>query len=144
MFFNSYGDNPDPKDDKNIFNYGLSLDKSGHLALNTAEFTDAISNNFDDLKELFVGVAETKGFGTSLKEYIDDLNSFGGLLSTYDENRTARKETLDLELTDATEKLDSKYQYLATQFASYGTAIAQMEASFGGLKMMIEQSVAGN
>jgi len=139
LLFADYG----TSDDKNLFSYGFELDKDGKLSINATTFATAISDDFDGLKELFVGVAEDKGLGTVLKEYIDDLNGFDGLLSLYDESRISRKETLDKDLVSATEKLDTKYDYLAQQFASYGTAIAALEASFGGLKMMIEQSVAG-
>ena len=40
--------------------------------------------------------------------------------------------------------LDKKYEQLALQFSSYGTIITQMESSFSGLKMLIQQSTASN
>jgi flagellar hook-associated protein 2 len=140
LLFSNYGAN----DNQNVFNYGFELDKSGHLSLNSETFSDAITNNFDDLKELFIGAAENKGLGTQLKEFMDELNGYEGMLTLYDDNRESRKVDLDEEKEAAVEDLDSKYSYLASQFASYGAAIAQMEASFGGLKMMIEQSVSSN
>lgn len=138
MLFANYG----TSDDKNIFAYGFELDKEGKMSVNATTFSAAISSDFDGLKELFVGVAEDKGLGTALKEYIDDLNSYQGLLYEYDDYRINNKDTLDKDLIEATEKLDLKYSYLAQDFASYGGAIAQMEAAFGGLKMMIAQSVS--
>ena len=40
--------------------------------------------------------------------------------------------------------LNAKYEQLSLQFASYGSLINQMESSFSGLKMLIQQSTSGN
>ena len=128
--------------DKNIFQYGIEIDKTGHLAIDTETFADALNNNFDDLKEIFVGTAANEGLGTQLKTFVDGLDGFEGLLYTYSENMTATKLTLDEDLITANEELDSKYALMSSQFASYGAIIAQMEASFSGLKQMIAESTS--
>lgn len=133
----------DPDTDQNVFNVGFELDKTGHLTLDTTTFAAALSDNFDLIESLFIGVAEDEGIGTALKSYIDEIQGYEGLLTTYDETMLTRKETLEEEKEEAIKDLDAKYTNLSAQFASYGTAIALMEASFGGLKMMIEQSVSG-
>ena len=48
----------------------------------------------------------------------------------------------DKEAAETT--LDNKYSVMAQQFASYGVMINQMESSFSGLKMLIQQSNSGN
>ncbi|RXJ76396.1 hypothetical protein CRV03_09845 [Arcobacter sp. F155] len=138
--FDSYGENKD----LNIFNFGINIDKSGYLSLDTEEFKDKLENNMDDLQSLFTGVAEHRGLGTQLKEYVDALDSFDGLLTKYEENIFSRRDSLEEEKTKAQETLDNKYSQLAQQFASYTAIITQFEAQFSGLKMMIQQSVSGN
>jgi len=128
--------------DQNVFNSGFELDKTGHITLNTETFAAALSNDFEGIKSLFVGKAEDEGLGTALKSFVDDLNSFEGLLTTYDQAMLDRKTTLEEDRDDAIADLDNKYADLSNQFAAYGGIIAQFEASFGGLKMMIQQSVA--
>ena len=145
MFFADYNTvDADSTTDQNVFNVGFELDKTGHMTLDTETFAEALSDNFDLVEALFIGVAEDKGLGTTLKEYIDELNGYDGLLTTYDETMIERKTNLETERDEAIEDLDSKYADLSAQFASYGTAIAQMEASFSGLKMMIQQSVTSS
>lgn len=136
--FDSYGENKD----LNIFNFGINIDKSGFLTLDTETFNEAVENNLEDLRSLFVGTAESRGLGTQLKEYVDALDSFDGILSKYQENILKRKDTLEEEKTKAQESLDSKYSLLAQQFASYTAIITQFEAQFSGLKLMIQQSTA--
>lgn len=136
--FNGYGTGGE----LSIFNYGFGLDEKGKMSLDSQKFGEAVLNNLDDLKELFIGVPEAKGLGTTLKETLDDMKLTNGLLRMYGDNMTTRKETLEKEQTKAIEQLDAKYLQLANQFAAYTAIISQMESAFGGLKMMIQQSVA--
>lgn len=136
MMFGTYGTD----DDLSIFNYGFSTDKNGLMTLNSADFDTAIADNYDDLKNLFIGVAESEGMGTQLKTYVDSLDGFDGLITAYEDNMTDRGEALEEEKEKAITDLDSRYSQMSAQFAAYGVIINQMEASFSGLKMLIEQS----
>lgn len=138
--FGSYG----TSNDKSIFNYGIEIDKTGRLSLNSKKFTDAVENDLAGLKELFIGVAEKKGLGTTLKETLDNMSFSGGVLDTYTNNMSTRETRLNEEKEKAQKLLDSRYSQLAQQFAAYGSIINQMEASFSGLKMLIQQSVSSN
>ncbi len=140
QLFGYYGENKD----QNLFQHGFTLDTTGHISIDSTKFSDSISNNYDALKTLFVGTAANEGLGTQLKTYIDGLDAYEGLLSNYDESMKARHETLTTEQEDETKKLDDKYAQMSMQFASYGAIISQMEAQFGGMKMMIEQSTSSN
>lgn len=137
--FGSYGD-----DKLSIFNFGFEVDKNGVLSLDSTKFNEAMEDDISALKDLFIGAAESPGLGTDLKEYVDSLDSFDGLLTKYEENMNSRKESLQEDVDSAQESLDSRYALLAQQFASYGAVIAQFENQFAGLKMMIEQSISGN
>jgi flagellar hook-associated protein 2 len=138
--FGSYG----TSHDKSVFNYGLELDKSGSLSLNSTKFSAAVQNDLSGLKDLFLGVAENKGLGTTLKETLDNMSFSGGILNLYSSAMSKRETDLTTEKTKAQDVLDKKYEQLALQFSAYGTLITQMESSFSGLKMMIDQSNSGN
>lgn len=138
--FGSYG----AADDKSIFNYGFELNKSGQLSLDTTKFNDALENNTADLKDLFVGTAAKEGLGTQLKAVIDEMNFSGGTLDAYSDGMDSREKTLNEEKEKAEKALNEKYQQLALQFGAYGGVIAGFEASFSGLKMMIQQSTSSN
>jgi flagellar hook-associated protein 2 len=140
IFGGTYGEN----NDKSVFNYGIDLDKSGYLSLNSAKFNKAVAEDFNGLKSILVGVAENKGIGTKMKEFIDELDSFGGLMTSFGDNMTTRRASLETEKEKAIAFLDSKYSQMASQFAAYTAIISQFENAFSGLKMMIAQSTAGN
>ncbi len=147
--FKNYGENGE----FNIFNLGLDLDKSGTLSVDTERLNEVIADDYESLKSLFFdsygkdanGESQTiMGLGSELKEYIDALDGFDGILYTYEERLTERQETLEEEKEKAEKALESKYSLLAQQFASYSTIITQMESSFSGLSLMIKQSIASN
>lgn len=138
--FGSYG----ALNDKSVFNYGIELAKDGGLSIDSTKFNDAVQNNMAGLKDLFLGTAENKGLGTTLKEIIDNMKFTGGVLNTYESSMATRETKLNDEKTKAEKVLDSKYEQLSLQFSSYGAIINQMESSFSGLKMLIQQSTSGN
>ncbi len=136
MLMGSYGDNSE----LNIFSFGFSFDTDGYLSVDSSELADAITNNYDDLKSLFVGKAETPGLGTQLKEYLDALDGWEGLLTVYTDNMTDRKTKLETEKEEEIEKLDDKYEQMAQQFAEYTAIITAMENSFASMKQLIADS----
>jgi len=149
QLFGSYGENGD----LNLFNYGLDLDIQGKLSLDTTKFGEALVDNYDDVKNLFMGNTtdtdtatsdSTKylGLGTALQDYLDALDGSDGLITRYEASIATRQEKLEEERTAALETLDTKYESMAAQFSQYGSLITQMESSFSGLSMMIQQSVA--
>lgn len=138
--FGSYGEDGT----KSVFNYGIELDKFGGLSINSKKFNEAIQNDMAGLKDLFLGSAEKKGLGTTIKESLDEMKFTGGVLSTYESGISKREISLNSEKEKAEKALNAKYEQLALQFSAYGSLINQMEASFSGLKMLIQQSVSSN
>ena len=137
--FGSYGTDGD----KSVFNFGIELDKFGSLSLDSKKFNEAVQNDIAGLKDLFAGTAEKKGLGTILKETLDEMTFTGGVLNTYESGMQQREKTLNEEKDKAEKALNLKYEQLALQFSSYGSLINQMESSFSGLKLMIQQSTSG-
>lgn len=138
--FGTYGQS----NDKSMFNYGIELDKYGGLLLDSTKFNKAVQEDMSGLKDLFLGSAEKKGLGTVLKETLDNMTFTGGLLDTYDKNISTRETSINSEKEKAEKALNAKYEQLSLQFAAYGSLINQMESSFSGLKMLIQQSVSGS
>ncbi|MFA6852599.1 MAG: flagellar filament capping protein FliD, partial [Bacilli bacterium] len=134
ILFDSYG----LENEENIFKYGISFDSSGYMQIDSSALSTAISENFEDLKELFVGYAEKEGIGTRLKSYLDSLDSLDGLLTTYKEKLDNDLETLNDDHESESEKLDEKYEQMAQQFADYTVIITSMENSFASLKAIID------
>lgn len=136
VLFDSYG----LENEENLFKYGISFDSDGYMQVDETELTEALTDNYDDIKELFTGYAEKEGIGTRLKTYLDSLDGIDGLLTAYDDKLNGRLETLKDEYQTASDKLDEKYEQMSTQFAAYTVLITQMENSFASLKSIIDDT----
>jgi flagellar hook-associated protein 2 len=138
ILFDTYGlDN-----EENMFIYGISFDSDGYMNVDSTTLTTALTDNYDDLMELFVGYAEKEGIGTRLKTYLDSLDASNGLLSVYEDKLNTYLDTLSDDYDTASEKLDEKYSAMATQFAAYTVLITAMESSFASLQLIIEGSTS--
>ncbi|TLP35867.1 flagellar filament capping protein FliD [Arcobacter arenosus] len=133
IFYESYG----LEDEESAFFYGISFDEDGYMEVDSDELADALANNYDDLKELFVGYAEKEGLATTLSNYLDDLDSLDGALTTYEDKLDNKLETLEEEYEEESERLDEKYSQMAEQFAAYTVIITEMENAFASLEMII-------
>ncbi|RXJ95053.1 flagellar hook protein FliD [Malaciobacter molluscorum] len=128
-----------------IFEFGFEMDTNTYeLKFDSEKLQKAFDENFDELYDVFIGRPESKGLGTQLVEYMNDQTRTDGIYYTYDKRLTERKKDLTEEKDAAIEKLDSKYNTMALQFAEYTAIITRMENSFSGLQLMIAQSKAGN
>ena len=77
VLFDTYGlDN-----EESMFKYGISFDTDGYMQVDEDELTEALTDNYSDVKELFTGYAEKEGIGTRLKTYLDSLDGLDGLLT---------------------------------------------------------------
>ena len=136
ILFGNYG----LSDEENLFKYGFSFDTDGHMQIDDTTLSSAVTDNYSDLKELFVGYAEKEGIGTKLKTYLDALDSTDGLFTTYEDKLNNRIDTLTTNYTTASDKLDEKYDAMTSQFAEYTVLITQMENSFASLKAIINSN----
>ena len=140
ILFDSYGlDN-----EENMFIYGISFDSDGYMNVDTTTLTTAVTDNYDDIKELFTGYAEKEGIGTRLKTYLNSLDSSTGLLTTYENKLNDSINTLNDDYDTASDKLDEKYTAMSTQFAAYTVLITQMENAFSSLKLLIDTSTSNS
>jgi len=139
MMFGEHGSNND-----SLLNFGFSFDKTGALEVDASILGKALTEDANQVKALFIGVAEDKGFGTKLKEHLDDLNAYDGFFSTYDSAMSTRKINLEEDKEKAVKNLDTKYDTMAAQFSAYASIISQLESSFSGLKQMIAAENSSN
>lgn len=133
MFFDDYG----LDDENNILAFGLSFDSDGYMEIDDSTFSDALTDNYDDLKEIFVGYAEKEGIGTRLSSYLDALDGYDGTITTYEDKLDDSVDSLEEEYEEESERLDEKYALMAQQFADYTVIISQMESDFAALDAII-------
>ncbi len=133
MFFNNYG----LEDEENIFKYGITFN-DGYIEIDETELSSAVTSNYDDLKELFVGYAEKEGVFTQMKTYLDSLDGLNGIWTNYTDDLDDSLDDLNDYYDEESERLDEKYAQLSEQYAAYTVLITEMENEFASLQAIID------
>ncbi|WP_201352344.1 flagellar filament capping protein FliD [Hydrogenimonas urashimensis] len=127
---------------KALNEFGIDVDRYGKMSFDRSTFIDALQKDPDTIQETFAGTTDDAGVMAHLKNYLDDVTKYGGLLSKYDEFLKNGISELEERKEKAIERLDNKYEIMAKQFMAYDAMIAKMNASFNNLATMIEAQAA--
>jgi flagellar hook-associated protein 2 len=111
-----------------LSNIGISVDKTGQLLFDEAKLSDALTDNFDDVIQLFSANSNDQsrfnddpgGIAGDIKSLIERVTSSNGYLVTAEQSLQDRnndyKERLD-EIEERMQKVEERYtrQFLAMQ-----------------------------
>lgn len=107
-----------------LSNAGITLQKTGQLAIDNTKLTTAINSNFSELSAMFAdtgsaNVGYIKGYAAQLSTKLDSiLNTTDGVLSTKTEGLNTSIKTLNAETDVWNLKLDSIKKRYTAQFSS--------------------------
>jgi flagellar hook-associated protein 2 len=131
-----------------------SVGPDGESIVLTEAYGGSITVEGDDDARTYLGFGNSYGSGrtdytpgvfNNVASYFEGLNkgetSTLGLLSA---NLTKTLETLNEEQEKTLKRLDTKYETMAAQFASYSSLISQFENSFKSVQMQIDAMNSNN
>lgn len=117
--------------------YGIDVADDGSLSLDSSKLGEMLDENPDNVQAFFAGGTFTKSDGSEVEldgafvqmeedvlrytKYDAGLDQYGNLLET-------RLESIEDQRTKAVERLDSKYEIMAKQFAAYDAMITQLNS----------------
>ena len=110
---------------------GSEGDPSSTLKFDKDVFLDALANNPDDVRALFLGDTDDSitGIFTTLQNYTENsLDSVDGFFATRDEALQAQISDIEDSIERAYERLEAKQDQLESQFAAMETAISQLNS----------------
>ncbi len=134
-----------------LADYGLSVDKSGLLQLDTSKLQSKIDEDPEQAQNLFSGY--TKEINSYKSEEVEGIFSkintaLGNLITgdnskfeLYRANLVSEAKKLDEEKERANEFITARYEVMQARFASYDSIITKMNSSFSSLQMQIEMAV---
>ncbi|NLU35263.1 MAG: flagellar filament capping protein FliD [Wolinella succinogenes] len=136
--------------DKNsLYKYGISLNESGRLTLDSEKLQKAYEEDPDMAMAFFKGTTKTiggketevKGIFTQFNEKIDDyITGSNARLKLLETSLTDESKRLEEQKTKAQKDLDDRYDIMTARFAAYDSMIAKINQSFSSLNMMIQQA----
>jgi flagellar hook-associated protein 2 len=129
------GQEYDQKINLSASDFGFSMNRTGFLDFDSSKFDDMLKNKPDKVEEFLSG---DNGAMTKILNTIDSLtkgpNATLNLLNTeYTNEEKSFQDTID----DAKKRIDTKYQIMAEQFASYDSMIN----SYNVQSQTIQQSI---
>ncbi len=133
------GQEYDQKISLSTSDFGFSMNRTGFLDFDSSKFDDMLKNKPEKVEEFFSG---DNGAMTKILNTIDSLtkgpNATLNLLNTqYTNEEKSFQDTID----DAKKRIDTKYQIMAEQFASYDSMINSYNVQSQTIKQSIEAMI---
>ncbi|MGM0623716.1 MAG: flagellar filament capping protein FliD, partial [Campylobacterota bacterium] len=140
-------------DRESMRDFGVELGEGGKLTFEPADLQTKLSEGTEDIEQFFIGSYEeiagkerlTDGVFTQFSDLVERYTDFSnGIFKNFNDQLTNEAKALQKERTTAIQRLDVRYETMAQRFAAYDNQIANMQNSFQGLQMQIEQQANGN
>ena len=133
--------------------FGVELGEEGKLSFEPADLQTKLSEGTEEIEQFFIGSYQeiagkerlTDGVFTQFSDLVERYTDFSnGIFKNFNDQLTNEAKALQEERTTAIQRLDVRYETMAQRFAAYDNQIANMQNSFQGLQMQIEQQMSGS
>ncbi|QSZ40747.1 flagellar filament capping protein FliD [Sulfurimonas aquatica] len=121
--------------------YGFEIDKDGKMSIDKTLLEDQLDTNAVNVQSFFAGgtfitndpnvgdSVELEGAFVQMFTTMDAYAGYNGTLDQFEADITDKISTLEDRKMIATERLDSKYEIMAKQFAAYDSLINKFNAA---------------
>ncbi len=122
----------------NMSDYGFDVDKDGVMTLDKTILNTQLDADSKNVEVFFAGGDFDNGDGTTttvdgafaeLSLIVEDYTKYDATLDQFKNSITETISTLEDRKISTTERLDSKYEILAKQYAAYDLIIAQLNSA---------------
>jgi len=125
---------------QHLIDIGLSTNKDdGTLSLDKGKFSDALTNNFEDVEKLFVGEEGIDGIAKKFTSYLDNMtDSIDGL---YASRKTSTEQTvkrIDTNIESLERRLAQREKILRAQFDAMETLMGSMNSTSSYLSQQFD------
>ena len=132
------------EDGNSLMDYGIEIDRDGVMSLDDSVFANKFVTDPEGMELFFSGNSDTDGIFTKLDNKMDEYTGYDKLLSSFSDQLTERKENNIDEYDKQKASLDSRYEILTQKFIAYDAMIAQLDAEFASMQMMIDESYSSD
>ena len=121
-----------------MYDYGFDVDQDGVMTFDSTIFEDALDDNPDNVEAFLAGgtytnddltTVELDGAFTDFSTGIEAYTDYNAILDQLDDAIDANITSLEERKTNATERLDSKYEILKKQFIAYDLMISKINSA---------------
>ena len=121
---------------KYLSEIGIAVDQTGNLKFDERAYSEAISENPEEVQKLLQGDGAIKGVFATMKDKLQNLDGSLGLIKTTRDSITTSLTTVADRITAAQLRLDMRRRTLEKQFAAADDAISKLNAMTGQLSQL--------
>lgn len=111
----------------NIFEFGLTFDKTGVLSVDDEKINEAIAANVNRIINAFT--VDDTGFGERVNEALEQYTDVGGFFDNREDAIDARNNSIDRQITRLEDRMDQIETRYRRQFGSMDSTISQLQSS---------------
>jgi flagellar hook-associated protein 2 len=134
-----------------IYDYGFDVDKNGKLSVNKDTLNEKLDKNAKNVEVFFSGGDFDNGDGTTttidgafteLSKTVESYTAYNQTLDQFKNDLNDYTSNLEDKRTTTMERLNSKYETLQKQWASYDSLISRLNSSANAFIQMINSQNA--
>ncbi len=137
-----------------MFDYGFDVDQDGKMTLDQDVLNTKLDEDATNVEVFFAGGEFDNGDGTTttvdgafteFSTIVEGYTKYNATLDQFKDSITERISSLEDRKTNATERLDARYEILKKQFAAYDLMISKFNSASSMFTQMINaQNAAQN
>jgi flagellar hook-associated protein 2 len=133
--------------------YGFDIDKDGKMTLDKNTFNNQLDDNPKNVEAFFSGgsfvnsdgtTTEVDGVFTEMSETVEGYTKYNATLDLFATSIDDNIKSLEERKTNATERLDAKYEIMKKQFAAYDLMISKFNSASSMFSQMVTAENAAN
>mgnify|MGYP001551820777 CR=1 FL=1 len=111
-----------------FYDLGFEVNKDGSVSLDEEVLSSKISSSFSDIETFFIGNDSFTGMGDLLNDKLKSLTQAEGLMDSETDAIDAKITLIDEQIESETERLNKRYETMASQFVALDSYMRQMES----------------
>lgn len=119
-----------------LYDLGFELDKNGNITIDETILSDALANNFEDLKDFVLGTDTEDGLAETLNDHLRGLTITGGYIDSETSGIDAKIDDLEDSIDNQQEIIDSRYETMTATFVELDSYMRRMESMSGYVSQM--------
>lgn len=133
-----------PSDQSRLTDIGISFQKDGSLAVDTAKLKTALTNPNVDIANVFAKTTSTTGYASQINTTITGMLATGGVVTSRTEGINATLKSIENQKTALSDRLAKIQKTYLAQFNALDSTIASMNSTSSYLTQQLAAMTAAN
>lgn len=111
-----------------LYDLGFEIDDKGNITIDETVLSEAISSNFDAVRDFFLGTDDTDGLADSLNDHLLNLTITGGYIDSETSGIDDKIKALETSIERQQEVIEDRYETMTQTFVELSKYMRKMES----------------